>query len=213
MGHRVEKTNAGTYTIWMSGDYTNITLRNGRVVGGNIGIRLVNTAGFDFAVRIEGMEISGALNEGISVEGWDFSRTSDVLLRNNTIHDVGGDGIAVRWLWGGRIEGNVVRKPGPDATDSGISVVNCEGLTLTRNTVSDAGGDGIRVSGSSALAIDWNQMSNNGVMSNSGWGLNLVSSDTVVFSNNRAYGNWSGGFSAPLGDGHVDAGGNYPPLI
>ena len=49
-------------------------------------------------------------------------------------------------------------------------------------------------------------------MSYSGdWGLNVYQGDTHVYSNNRANGNGSGGFTIPGGEGHINAGGNYPP--
>ncbi|RMF75666.1 MAG: right-handed parallel beta-helix repeat-containing protein [Acidobacteria bacterium] len=207
-GHTLTKQNAGNYTVALDGDYTDITIRNGRIEGGNIGIRLRNTLGADFAVLVEDMEISGALNEGIYVQGHSLVGSSQAVIRDNLIHDTGNDGISLRFMWGGRVEGNVVQDPGQDAGDHGIYLHSCRGVTVTRNTVAYAGGDGIRVWYSWYVAVDWNH-----VTYNSGWGVNLFDGDRIVFSNNRAYGNGSGGFTIPVGEGHVNAGGNYPPPV
>lgn len=53
-GHTLTKDNAGNYAISSDGSYTGIAIRNGKIDGGNIGIRLRNTTGDDFTVRIEG---------------------------------------------------------------------------------------------------------------------------------------------------------------
>lgn len=72
--------------------------------------------------------------------------------------------------------------------------------------ISHSGGDGIRAWYSWYCSFDWNQMTYN-----SDWALNIYQGDTHVYSNNRGAGNGSGGFTIPGGEGHINAGGYYPP--
>jgi parallel beta-helix repeat protein len=205
-GHTLTKENAGNYTISSDGEYTNITIRNGTLVGGNIGIRLRNTVGDDFAVRIEDMIIEDILNEGIYVQGHSLVGSSQVFIERNLIHDTGNDGLSLRFMWGGRVADNVIQGAGDSSGDHGIYMHSCRGVTVTRNTVSHSGADAIRVWYSWYITVDWNHMTYN-----NDWGLNLYQGDQIVFSNNRAYGNGAGGFTIPGDEGHVNAGGNYPP--
>ncbi|UCF66645.1 MAG: right-handed parallel beta-helix repeat-containing protein [Acidobacteriota bacterium] len=204
-GHTLTKENAGNYAIASDGDYTNITIRNGKLVGGNIGIRLRNTVGDAFAVRIEDMIIEAALNEGIYVQGHSLVGSSQVYIERNIIHDTGDDGVSLRYIWGGRVSDNVIQGAGDAVGAHGIYMSSCRGVTIARNTVSHCGDDAIRAWYSWYCAFDWNHMTYN-----NGYGLNLFDGDRHVFSNNRAYGNGSGGFTIPGAEGHVNAGGNYP---
>ena len=206
MGHRIYKDNAGNYTVTSDGAYTNITIRNGTIVGGNIGIRLRNTVGDDFNVRIENMTITDSLNEGIYVQGHSLIGSSQVSIAGNQVHDNGNDGISVRFMWGGQIVDNVVQGSGAGAGDHGIYLHSCRGVTVARNTISHSGADAIRAWYSWYCAFDWNHLTYN-----NDYGLNIYQGDSHVFSNNRAYGNGAGGFTIPGAEGHVNAGGNYPP--
>lgn len=205
-GHTLTKENSGNYAIASDGDYGNITIRNGTLVGGNIGVRLRNASGLAFNVVIEGMTIRDCLNEGISIEGHNTLNSSAVYVRENQISGVDGDGIFLRYVWGGRVSGNSVLDVGNADSDHGIELNNCRGVTVTGNTVAGAFGDGIRAWYSHYSTFDWNHMSHCG-----GWGLNIYQGVSHVYSNNRAYGNDSGGFTVPVGDG-INAGGNYPNL-
>ncbi len=206
-GHTLTKDNAGNYAVAMNGNYTNITIRNGTVRGGNIGIRLENTTGSDFAVHIEDMELYGNLNEAIYVEGQSLIGSSQVFIERNVIHDNGNDGVHLRWIWGGRVADNVIQSSTSGSTAAhGIYLNSCRGVTVTRNTISHYDGDGIRAWWSWYCAFDWNH-----ITYNDGYGLNIFDGDSHVFSNNRAYGNGNGGFTIPGAEGHVNAGGNYPP--
>jgi len=205
-GHSLTKTNAGNYTIAADGDFTNITIKGGTLIGGNIGIRLRNTVGDNFAVRIEEMTVGETLNEGIYIQGQSLIGSSQVFVERNSIHDTGNDGLSLRFMWGGRVADNVIQGAGDGSGDHGIYMHSCRGVTVTRNTVSHSGADAIRSWYSWYCAFDWNHMTYN-----NDYGLNIYQGDQHVFSNNRAYGNGAGGFTIPANEGHVNAGGNYPP--
>lgn len=205
-GHTLTKDNAGNFAIASDGDYTNIVIRNGRLIGGNIGIRLRNLVGDDFAVRIEEMIVAESLNEGIYVYGHSLIGSSSAVIRDNVVHDTGNDGISLRFIWGGQVSGNVVQGAGTGTSDHGIYMHSCRGVSVRHNTISHSGGDGVRAWYSWYCSFDWNHMTYN-----DGWGLDIYQGDSHVYSDNRAYGNGSGGFDIPLGEGHVNAGGNYPP--
>ena len=104
-------------------------------------------------------------------------------------------------MWGGRVADNVIQGAG----DQGIYGHSLRGVTIARNTVAHSGADAIRLYYSWFCTIDWNHMTYN-----TDWGLNIFDGDQHTFSDNRAYGNGSGGFSIPGAEGHVNAGGNYP---
>lgn len=205
-GNTLTKENAGNYTIALDGDYTNFHLKNGTITGGNIGVRLRNEVGDDFMVIIENMVIRDTLNEGIHVQGQSLIGSSQLYIRHNSVHDVGNDGIYVRFMWGGKVVDNVVQGAGSGAGDHGIYLHSCRGVTVRRNTISHSGADGIRAWYSWYCTFDSNHMTYN-----NDWGLNIFAGDSHVFSTNRAYGNGDGGFTIPGGEGHVNAGGNYPP--
>lgn len=205
-GHTLTKESLGNYAIASDGDYTNIKIHNGSLIGGNVGIRLRNVVGDNFAVRIEDMLLEGALNEGIFVQGHSLIGSSQAVIVDNIVHDTGNDGISIRFMWGGTVSGNVVQGAGDAAGDHGIYMHSCRGVSVRNNTISHCGGDGVRAWYSWYCSFDWNQMTYN-----NGWGLNIFDGDSHVRSNNRAYGNGSGGFTIPAGEGHINAGGNYPP--
>jgi parallel beta-helix repeat protein len=194
-----------TQTVSSDGNFTNIAIHNGRLRGGNIGIRLRNTVGDDFMVRIRDMTLEGSLNEAIYVQGQSLIGSSQVLIENNSIHDSGNDGIGLRFMWGGRVSGNVVQGAGDGSGDHGIYLHSCRGVTVSNNTVSHSGADGIRIWYSWYCAVDGNHTTYN-----NDWGVNVYQGDQIVYSGNRAYGNGAGGLTIPGGEGHVNAGGNYP---
>lgn len=204
-GHTLTKQNSGNYTVASDGDFTNLTIKNGRIRQGNICIRLRNSVGDAFSVRIEDMVLEGCLNEGIYVQGQSLVGSSQAFIVDNQIHDTGNDGISLRYIWGGLVEGNVIQDIGDGAGDHGLYLHSCRGMSIRNNNVSHAFGDGLRVWYSWYIAIDWNV-----VTYNNGYGLDIYQGDQIVYSNNRAYGNGSGGFDIPGAEGHVNAGGNYP---
>ena len=206
MGHTLTKENAGNYTISSDGPYTNLTLRNGTVDGGNIGIRLRNTTGDDFNVRIENMTVTNSLNEGIYVQGQALIGSSQIHAARNLVHDTGNDGISLRFMWGGQVVDNVIQGAGTGSGHHGLYLHSARGVTVARNTISHSGDDAIRSWYSWYCAFDWNHTTYS-----NGWGVHIYQGDQHVFSNNRAYGNGSGGLTIPNGEGHVNAGGNYPP--
>ena len=159
-----------------------------------------------FNVAVENMTVTGTLNEGIYIQGHSLVGSSQARVIGNRVHDIGNDGISLRFMWGGRVAGNQVEGAGDGAGDHGIYCHSCRGVTIADNTVSHSGADGIRVWYSWYMSLSGNHMTYNG-----DWGLNLFSGDQIVFRNNHAYGNGSGGFTIPGGEGHVNAGGNYPP--
>ncbi|MCP3980550.1 MAG: right-handed parallel beta-helix repeat-containing protein [bacterium] len=205
-GHTLLKENAGNYAIASDGDYTDITIRNGKLIGGNIGIRLRNTVGDDFNVRIEKMIVKDALNEGIYVQGQSLVGSSQVFIENNSIHDTGNDGLSLRFMWGGRVTNNVIQDAGTDAGDHGIYMHSCRGVTVADNNVSHSGADGIRCWYSWYCSFERNHTTYN-----ADWGIHFYQGDSHVFQGNRAYGNGAGGLTVPGGEGHINAGGNYPP--
>jgi parallel beta-helix repeat protein len=199
-GHTLHKDDAGNYTVASDGDYTNLTIRNGTIDGGNIGIRLSNTVSDGFDVRIEKMSVRNTLNEGIQVRGHSLIGSSRAYIERNTVHDTGDDGIHVRFAWGGRIADNVVQNAG----DNGIYAHSVRGMTIRGNDVSRSADDGVALWYSWHCAVDRNHMTYG-----KDYALYVFDGDSHVFSNNRAVGN-ANGVSIPLNRKHVDAGGNSP---
>ncbi len=210
-------TGGGAPVISVLGGVDHVTIRNGVLAGGTIGIEI---PGLTRKVDIEDVKIHDSGTQGIhlgSVEG--------AALRRNEITDTGSEGIA--WdgpgtVKHGTIEGNLLRR-----TSAGIAVTNCSSVAILNNRLEEPGvgaggafpGNGIvlascqaslvsentiersRVDGIFLLNAKGNKLFDNVVRAAGGNGIHIDggSSDTLIL-NNVASGSGTGGL-ATGGDG------------
>jgi parallel beta-helix repeat protein len=214
-------TGGGAPVISIAGGADHVTIRNGVLSGGTIGID-ASAPPTTRKVDIEDVKILLSATQGIhlgNVEG--------AALRRNEITDTGSEGIA--WdgpglVKHGTIEGNLLRR-----TSAGIVVQNCSSVAVLNNRLEEPGtgaggafpGFGIvlagcqgslvsentiersRVDGIALFNGKGNKLFDNVVRSSGGNGINLDpgTSDTLVL-NNVASGNGTGGLASG-GDGLI----------
>lgn len=210
---------AGSPVISIIAGMDHVTIRNGVLSGGSVGIELVGPP-TTRKVDIEDVKIHDSAIQGIhlgNVEG--------AALRRNEITDTGSEGIA--WDGGatvkhGTIEGNLLRR-----TSAGIVVNTCSSVAVLNNRLEDPGtgaggafpGNGIvlvacqgslvsentversRIDGIALFNGKGNKLFDNVVRASGGNGIHLDigTSDTLVL-NNVATGNGTG-LLASGGDG------------
>lgn len=89
---------------------------------------------------IEQCRIERTDRNGICQRGGGRTRSTDVIIRGNTLEDIGGDGIKLWGTNGGIIEKNVVRKArarcGDDEAAAGIWPFSCDDTIIQFNEVS-----------------------------------------------------------------------------
>lgn len=212
-------TGAGAPVISVAAVADHVTIRNGVLVGGTVGIDFPGGPG-SRKIDIEDVKIRDASTQGIHL-----GDVQGAALRRNEITDTGSEGIA--WdgpgtVKHGTIEGNLLRR-----TSAGIVVNNCSSVAILNNRLEEPGagaggafpGDGIvlaqcqaslvsentversRVEGLFLLNAKGNKLFDNVVRAAGGNGIHIDggSSDTLVL-NNVASGSGTGGL-ATGGDG------------
>lgn len=159
-GHTLTTTSASFDVIASSG-YTNINVVNGIVVGGYVGVDILNaTAG---AVLVENLTVSGFSHTGIYVLG--ASNYPAVQIMHNRITTNAGSssayGMVLNKVWGGQVFSNVIMGAGPGASDL-FYLQTASALTIMDNLFT-YGASGMNFAGVSNLQILRNNSSYNGV--------------------------------------------------
>lgn len=207
-------TGGGAPVISVGGGVDHVTIRNGILVGGTIGIDVPGPAR---KVDIEDVKIK----DPTAGQGIHLGTVEGAALRRNEITDTPSEGIA--WdgpgtIKHGVIEGNLLRRtsagivinncssvailnnhleePGVGAGGSfpgyGIVLASCQGSLLSENTVERARVDGIHL-----VASKGNKLFDNVVRTSGGNGIHIDAgtSDTLIL-NNVATGNGTGGLGS-----------------
>ena len=153
-GHTLSAPAAANVIGLTGGANTGVTIRNGRLLNGARGVGGGGVT--PLSLRVEGVEIANSSIEGISIDGAAVSvdvigchihnvandaihvsnSAADFRGRflDNTIEDVGGNGLNLFGLRGGEVRRNVV-------LNHGSSLLNAAGILLSGVVSSDAGGN------------------------------------------------------------------------
>ena len=153
-GHTLSAPAAANVIGLTGGANTGVTIRNGRILNGARGVGGGGVT--PLSLRVEGVEIANSSDAGISIDGTAVSvdvigchihnvasdgihvsnSTADFRGRflDNTIEDVGGNGLNLFGLRGGEVRRNVV-------LNHGSSLPNAAGILLSGVASSEAGGN------------------------------------------------------------------------
>ena len=183
---RVFNTNcAGIANI---GDTHSITVKNGKIIGGNYAIDFMysgNAAGDYTITDLEATSI-GSNGGGIYINGDGASVYPRIFLERLKITKPGSSGIIAWGIDGGRIRQNVIS----DAGGSGIDCF-CFNLEIAGNTITKSSNHGLYLRGGSlALAVRSNVISNN-----LGVGIYLDSVQNAFIQGNNIANNGSDGIA------------------
>jgi len=133
-----------------------VSIRNGKIVGGNEGILLAGVEGG----TIEGNEIRSSAGAGIALTG-----TRNVAVLDNRLNRPGGSGILISGSGGNLISGNTMNEPIGD----GIKLESSSSSNrVSGNLILGASGNGIYLSHSQNQINYYNRIDNNHVVSTGG---------------------------------------------
>ncbi len=120
----------GRYPVFIV-EATEVTVKNGRIVGGNIGIAYSAPSGLRARVRVEEVEVVSPTNTGISI-----SPAEHVEIVSCRIIGPEGPGMVIQGLTGpvgGQVVGNRVHNAGANA----ISIFRAVGMEIRGNVITN----------------------------------------------------------------------------
>lgn len=199
----------GRYPVYIV-EATEVTVKNGRIVGGNIGVVYSAPSGLRARVRVEDVELVSQTNQGISM-----SPVEHVEIVSCRIIGPEGVGMVIQGLTGpvgGQVVGNRVHNPGA----GGIHIFRAVGMEIRGNVITNpslalAGYAGLLLGGGDVP----NQLGGNLIIGNTvrGEARTIQSSGIVIqtnYANNLILNNVVTGTSATgigvLSDGNRLAG-------
>ncbi len=182
-GHTITMTDTTTSCYGITAqDHTNITVQNGTITGGGVGVALFNTV-TEGSHMIEGLKISGFSYAGVSISGSCSGNTSCVqvtIIRNIFKTGTGNftANIVLSNVRSSYIEQNIM-----NGNYFGISIDNSYNVIVRKNTITNTESYGINVNNSNYNVIRENVVS---FSKKSGIFINDSSGNAVMYnSSNR----------------------------
>ncbi len=214
-GHTLTRNGSTGRPLLLLADTTNITIRNGRLEGGESGVERYIT-GVRATIRLEDLDITGAAQFGIQLLELDYVEslrcrvTGDLAYNGvslsggtgafsgrivgNVVENAQGFGIIVKGLKGGDVRDNQVFNTAGGGSADGLNLWSepgwgAGGNLVSGNTVRDSGGVGITV----ASTVPGNSVFGNTATDNTADGIHIFSEGNLL-EQNIASGNNGNGF-------------------
>jgi len=214
-GHTITRTGSTGRPVLIGADATNVTVRNGRLEGGESGVDRIYT-GSRITVRLEDLEIDGAAQFGIHLLELEYVEilrcrvTGNVQYNGiflsgdtgafggriiaNVVENAQATGISLKGLKAGEVRDNHVFNPGGDGSSDGLQLWadlgwDAGGNQVAGNTIRGGGDDGMTVSSE----VPGNIIFGNTVTGNASNGFKIFSDGNLVVGN-IASGNSGNGF-------------------
>lgn len=204
-GHTLTLAAASGRPLLITADASEITIRNGRLRGGENGLERFD-AGQRAVIRLEDLEIEAAVQFGILLQELEYveivrCRVTGPLTWNgitlsggtaafggriigNVVENTSGYGISLKGLKGGEVRDNRVFGAGGNGTTDGLNLWSdtgweAGGNRVSGNIVRGSGGGGLLVSG----AVPANTVTGNTITDSAAEGIRIYSDGNLLTGN------------------------------